>query len=68
MNHELMHQCRREAEEVLAAGLIAGHPPRDLTVISRQQLATEAYADALYAERSKRRELGSVSVSIQGHA
>lgn len=66
MNHELMHQCRREAEEVLAAGLIAGHPPRDLTVISRQQLATEAYAAALYAERSKRRELTDDMIETAG--
>ena len=63
MNNELMEQCRREAEEwvVSEVGKKLKHNTVDEWVreiiVERNDQSIQGYAAALYAERSRRREL-----------
>ena len=60
MNNELMEQCRKEAEEV--------YPTAIPGIIDDWQrtLLIQAYAAALYNERSKRRELTDDMIETAG--
>lgn len=63
MNNELMEQCRREAEEWAVSEVgkklklnTVDERVREI-IIERNDQSIQGYAAALYAERSKRREL-----------